>query len=527
MSVIPATAASQRSPWPAALATLAGLLGLILIVYRQTAAGMVTIWSTSDTFAHGFLVVPLTLWMVWRDRERLGQLTPQPQFWALLVMVPVAAVWLLADLVAVNAAAQFALVALLALAVPAVLGLQVAKAILFPLLFLFFAVPFGEFMLQPMMTWTADFVVFALRLTGIPVYREGLQFVIPTGNWSVIDECSGVRYLIASFMVGSLFAYLNYRSHLRRAVFMVVSLLVPIIANWLRAYIIVMMGHLSGNKLAVGVDHLLYGWVFFGVVIFIMFTIGMRWAQPEEVRNGATNSAAVAIDGAESPVGSRFGALLVAAGALVLLPHMIVWHLRSADLDAEQPRLSLPDNLSSGWSRNGDPLVDDWKPQFHGANVEGRGVYAGPAGRVGAYIAYYRAQTASGKLVSSVNDVVGINDRTWNRVATANRQIEADGITVRMRMSEILGPQRGAASNRPHLVTWQAYWIDGRWLAGDAEAKLFGALTRLRGRGDDGAVLVMYAEHGSVDASEAALRAFAQANLATFSQALARTRDAK
>jgi len=39
---------------------------------------------------------------------------------------------------------------------------------------------------------------------------------------------------------------------------------VPIIANWLRAYMIVMIGHLSGNKLAVGVDHLIYGWLFFG-----------------------------------------------------------------------------------------------------------------------------------------------------------------------------------------------------------------------------------------------------------------------
>ena len=38
-----------------------------------------------------------------------------------------------------------------------------------------------------------------------------------------------MRYLIASFMVGSLFAYLNYRSYTKRTVFMLVSLAVDLI----------------------------------------------------------------------------------------------------------------------------------------------------------------------------------------------------------------------------------------------------------------------------------------------------------
>lgn len=56
-----------------------------------------------------------------------------------------------------------------------------------------------------MMEATADFVVAALQMTGIRVYREGQHFIIPSGSWSVIDECSGIRYLMASFMVGSLY----------------------------------------------------------------------------------------------------------------------------------------------------------------------------------------------------------------------------------------------------------------------------------------------------------------------------------
>ncbi len=46
------------------------------------------------------------------------------------------------------------------------------------------------------------------------------------------------------------------------------------LANTLRAYIIVMLGHFSDMKVATGADHLIYGWVFFGLVMFLLFWIG-------------------------------------------------------------------------------------------------------------------------------------------------------------------------------------------------------------------------------------------------------------
>ncbi|MBK1714326.1 exosortase A, partial [Rubrivivax gelatinosus] len=280
MSAIPADL-RRPSPWGPALAVFGLLLALIGWFYRDTALAMADVWWRSETFAHCMLVPPLALWLVWRKRAELAALAPRPQLWLLLPLLAVSAAWLMAELVAVNAATQFAFVATLVLAVPAVLGLAVARTILFPLLFLFLAVPFGEFALPWMMEWTADFVVGALQSSGVPVYREGQNFVIPSGTWSVIDECSGIRYLMASFMVGSLFAYLSYRSWRRRAVFMALSIAVPIVANWLRAYLIVMLAHLSGNRLAVGIDHILYGWVFFGLIILAMFLVGARWSQAE------------------------------------------------------------------------------------------------------------------------------------------------------------------------------------------------------------------------------------------------------
>lgn len=508
-------------PWRGALLTILLLWAAILTVHWRTAASMTAIWSSSDTFAHGYLVLPISLWLIWRRRDQLGAIAPQARAWPLLPLAAVVLLWLVADLASVNAASHFALVAMLVLSVPAVLGPAAAKAILFPLNFLFFAVPFGEFMLQPMMEWTADFVVSALRLTGVPVFREGLLFVIPTGSWSVIDECSGVRYLIASFMVGTLFAYLNYRSYKRRAAFMLVSLLVPIVANWLRAYLIVMMGHVSENRIAVGVDHLLYGWIFFGIVIFVMFAIGSRWSEPEveSAQPGATSHANAGPSRPASDNGGLRSA--VAVLAIVVTPPIFLWNVQRIEAGASSPALQLPDRFGS-WSAT-DRSITSWKPNFTHPSIAVSKVYSGSSGDVGVYVAYYRHQQGPGKLVSGQNGLVHINDRAWIHEPSESRTLAG----AQFRTSKILGRDAQVLTRRPHVVAWRTFWVGGRFVAGDVAAKLAGVLERLRGAGDDGAAVILFADEPSTGASNAAIEAFVTANLPQLAQLLAKTRDAR
>ena len=526
MSAVPADF-RVASPWRTSLPAFLLLVAAILLLYRNTAAVMGDIWWRSETFAHCLLVVPISLWLVWRQRDRLAALTPRPQPWILLPMLATASVWLLSDLVVVGAAAQFALVAMLVLAVPLVLGLEVAYAILFPLLFLFFGVPFGEFVVPTMMELTADFTVSALQLSGVPVFREGQHFVIPSGNWSVIDECSGVRYLMASFMVGTLFAYLNYRSYRRRAAFMLFSLLMPVLANWLRAYFIVMLAHLSGNKIATGVDHVLYGWVFFGAVIFLMFLIGSRWSQPDESPSdrGASTIASRLRD-APNALSGRVVSLALAGVLVALLPHMALWGLQRAEGTAAKATVQLPAQLADGWSSasNGSKFAG-WAPIFTNPSAEATQTYTSPAGTVGVHIAYYRGQADGRKLVSSTNMLVPMRSDDWNLMVGGRKDVVAGTRTIGVNMAEILGKSQLGAESRSHLVVWRVYWIDGRFVAGDVAAKIHGGLARLKGRGDEGAAVVLYADGDTVAASNAALETFVQTNHETLNALLQRTRD--
>jgi len=525
MSAVPADLRT-RSPWRTALPAFVALVAIILILYRDTALTMASIWWRSETFAHAMLVPPITLWLVWRQRARLAPLTPRAQPWMLLPLLATALVWLLSKLIVADVVGQFALVATLVLAVPAVLGLEVTMVILFPLLFLFFAVPFGEFVVPMMMRMTAHFTVLALQMTGVPVFQEGQHFTIPTGSWSVIDECSGVRYLMASFMVGALFAYLNYRSYKRRAVFMLAALLMPIVANWLRAYIIVMLAYLSGNKIATGIDHIIYGWVFFGLIVFVLFLVGARWAEPDTAP-AASAAAGLSRRPGAPPASVRPTLVTLLAGLVVaLLPHLALSAFERTEGAAAEPQLELPAQLAKGWFADGARLVN-WTPEFLNPSVDATRRYAGPAGTVGVYLAYYRHQGEGHKLVSGNNVFIGMRDDHWNQVLGADREVSAGRHNLTVHTAELIGRQPPDGQRRPHLLVWRFYWIDGRFIASDVMAKLYGGLARLEGRGDEGAAIVLYADEDSVAASDATLSAFIKANLDALDALLQRTRDAR
>ena len=507
-------------PWRQALPALLLLLAWILFLYRDTVVAMVTIWSRSETFTHGFMVPPIVLWLVWRQRKPLAAQMPQPSAWGLLPVAGGTLLWLLGDLVAVNAVTQLALTVLLVLAVLTVLGLGVTRTIMFPLGFLFFAVPVGEFLMPQLMDWTANFTVLALRLSGIPVYREGLQFVIPSGHWSVVEACSGVRYLIASLMVGTLFAYLNYQSSKRRLIFVAVSVVVPILANWMRAYLIVMLGHLSGNKLAAGVDHLIYGWLFFGVVVMLMFIIGARWSEPEKVSGmSATGSPAPQ----QTVTAARLWAITLCLAALVTLPHITLWAIERSE-GTGPVSFTAPEALAESWQAV-RPGVADFKPAFQNPTAEINASYASQGRTVGLYLGYYRHQDYSRKLVSSINVLVVSNNPQWAQVASASRFVTLGGKPVAMRTAELRGTPLAGQGDPNRLVVRQIYWINGTLTANDYLAKVYSAFYRLMGRGDESAVIIVYTSKDNVGGAEAVLDSFLSNNYVDINQLLLKNRQ--
>jgi exosortase A len=469
-----AAPASVLTPVQAFVAVALVIVAL-LVVFATTTASMVQIWYRSETFTHGFLVIPAVLWFVWTRREDLAAIPVRPMPWALVPLTAAGMLWLLGQLSSSLAPSQLAVVAMVPCVVAAVFGWRWVRALAFPLAFLFFAVPFGEFLVPTLIEWTADFTVAAIAASGVPVYREANNFVIPSGRWSVVEACSGIRYLIASVMLGSLFAWIVYRSPRKRALFIAAAIAVPLVANWLRAYGIVMLGHLSDNRIATGVDHLIYGWIFFGALMTVMFWVGARWREDEAPARVARSwSNRGLLPARRHPLWLH---AVIAAAVVIAWPVAEATLARQGDPNPVQPVHVAP---AAGWSVIDAGPPAGWQPDVNGAARTQAMTFEKEGRRVTLLLAIFRNQRQGAELVSSSNQLVHQDNQRWRIVDRRAARLADDMASFPANIALLRGQDE-------LLAAAQWYWLGSARTVSDATAKVDLALDRLLMRGDTSA----------------------------------------
>lgn len=446
------------------LAALAIGLGMVALglVFHQAVTGAVQVWLTSRTFNHCFLVLPITVYMIWQRRALFGQLVPQPSWWGLLLVPPVAAAWLLAHVAAILEIEQAAFVAMLQVLLLTALGWRVYRALLFPFLYLFLLVPSGEYLVGPLQNFTAAFIVTGLKLIGIPVFSDGVLISIPAGDFQVAEACAGLRFMIASLAFGLFFSEQMYRSWWRRAAFIALSIAIPVFANGFRALGIVLIAHWSDMRYATGVDHILYGWIFFSLVLLGLMWIGMRFREDGSAgRIVLEPSPSVPLRGA--------GAALILASFLVVAlsaaaPAYAAWR------ESEPPRLDraairLP--LQAGDWQLVSSGADAWRPVVETPDIERFATYRRGGDTVFVVLAFYETQRQGAKAVSAIGRMA--DDHQWTRVADATVPAEIDG-----KPRSIVATRARSQLDGNRLI-WNWYWIGGHVTANRLFAKLLQA----------------------------------------------------
>jgi len=477
--------------WWKALGLVALVWAVLFALLHPTGADMIAIWTRSETYAHGYIVLPVALWLVWRKRHLLMATPAAPDLRVLVVAVAAAGLWLLARLMSVNVAEQYAFVALLITAVWMLLGSKASRVMLFPLGFLLLMVPNGDNFLPQLMNITADFTVFALRLWGLPVYREGTFFSLPSGDWSVVEGCSGIRYIISSVTLGLLYAYLTYRTLWKRIAFSVAAFVVPIIANGMRATLIVLIAHYSDMKLALGVDHFIYGWVWFGVVMLLMFAVGNIWREDTLAEEHHAPPA----------VSPKLG--IVPAAILLTLIALFPWyesHLNNRPpLPSPLARISAP----PGWSPTPTP-VTEWTPRWEGLDDQKTLHLQSGEDRVMLFLGWYGAQRQGAELINFDNQLVPQKHPVWRKPTETGREIDTNGHKIDLHEATVDSPIKGQ-----RMLVW--YWnrIPGQATTSALDLKLTLGLRKLRGSDDAGAVVIIAAPYPDrPETAEAALRHF-------------------
>ncbi len=124
-------------------------------------------------------------------------------------------------------------------------GSRMMRAVAFPALFLMFAVPLPtglvDVLERTLQHASAETAFSFIKLTGTPVYREGLVFQFPGIAITVGKECSGIRSSLVLFITALLVGHLYLRRAWSRLLLAAVVVPLGIVRNAFRILVISML----------------------------------------------------------------------------------------------------------------------------------------------------------------------------------------------------------------------------------------------------------------------------------------------
>lgn len=365
--------------------------GLIALTIHDWAT-MADKWWNISTYNHVLFVPLIVGWLIWVRREELARLAPAPWWPGLVAIAGSLFLWLLGTIAGVNSVSQLGAVAMLQASTVMLLGPRVFAALLFPLGFMLFLVPFGDELVPALQMITAKLVIELTHWSGIPAVIEGVFIDTPAGLFEVAEACSGVKFLIAMIALGALIAHTCFLSWKRRVLFLVAAIVLPILANGVRAWGTIYIAQSQGIEFAAGFDHIFYGWIFFALVVFILLAAAWRWFDraPDDL---GPDIAAIE----RSPMLAALSNLTMRGGralAVILGLGMAfsLWATLASRVEAQLPdQIALP--AVPGWELVDYAPTAAWEPRATGASHRLIGRYVNAAGQaVDVFVAVYSAQ---------------------------------------------------------------------------------------------------------------------------------------
>jgi exosortase len=258
-------------------ASLVFLLASFALLYRRVVGSLVDAWANDGNYSHGFLIVPLALYLAWERRDQLTQLARKPSYLGLLVALAGVCVLTAGTLGAELFLTRASMLVVLAGAIVFLLGWAHLRALAFPIAFLLLMIPIPALIFNqialPLQLFASRFGEVVLTALGIPVLREGNVIVLAHTTLEVAEACSGIRSLVSLITLGVVYGYFVDSRWPVRAAIVASTIPVAIIANGLRVAGTGAAAQYYGPEAAQGFFHTFSGWVVFIVAFVAIFGV--------------------------------------------------------------------------------------------------------------------------------------------------------------------------------------------------------------------------------------------------------------
>jgi exosortase len=276
----------ERSSEPSSTRLLLFFLaaGLSTLLFLKPVVGIVHLSLSQPDASHLLLIPLLAAWLVWIERTSIFQavfydLKSALWVYGFALLLGVLIWWKGADIssdwhltiYAVGLVLSWVACFLLAF------GSRAAQIAKFPLAFLLLFVPIPAPILDRLiyyLQWgSTEVTSFLFDLSGIPVLREGFVFHLPRYSIFVAKECSGIRSSLALFVLTLIVAHFSLRTFWRKALFIVIGLLVMIVKNGVRIFALSALANYVNPNFLFGSLHRQGGVVFFILGLLLLLPV--------------------------------------------------------------------------------------------------------------------------------------------------------------------------------------------------------------------------------------------------------------
>jgi len=387
---------------------LAAMVGGAMIALWPSFVSLFGVWREIHDYEYGIPIAAIAVVWLLIIARRVASARPEPA-WAGTVLLAGA---LLAWLVAFNAnsliAHQVMMPVVVWLAILAGAGWPVARRMIAPVAFLYFAIPVWDYAVPLLQRMSVATTETALGLAGVPAVVSEYLVTIPDGAFHIVEGCSGKRYFMVTLAVAYLAAAVQHIRGMRAVVYVVICGVLALVANWLRIFIVIYVGHVTNMQhYLVAVEHKTFGNAIFVLLLVAVFLLARRFGSPAGTETAGTGASQA--DAGFSAGASRWRFAVPAA----LLASTFVL-VQAGSMSTFDPPVLGPLPLAADVWQGPLPASSQWRPVFVAPADERRAAYRTRTGTVELYVNLYGEQRQGAELVYYVNTLLAPG--SWSRV---------------------------------------------------------------------------------------------------------------
>jgi exosortase len=258
------------------------LFGAFIVLNSQIIVGLVGDWLHDDNYSHGFLIIPVAVYLLYRKRNEIR--LPAPTSRAGFIFFILGCVGLLFGVAATEFfTTRFSLVLAVSGLALYFLGNDNFRKVWFPFFFLLFMIPLPASIYYsatiPMQLFASKATNVILHFIGVPSMREGNIIHLPSYTLEVVEACSGLRSLATLMALAALLGNLTLPGKVRPLILFVSAIPVAIAVNIVRLVLTAVGAYMISPKVAEDFLHEVSGILVFIVALAIMMAIGglLRW----------------------------------------------------------------------------------------------------------------------------------------------------------------------------------------------------------------------------------------------------------